>query len=157
MALIVTFMVVTALSSFFFFQAEDGIRDRNVTGVQTCALPICRTVLWSLRTRPRVDLRIAGRRAAPLATAREHDAASHRGRRWLAGPAMERRRLVCLRRAQCRACRVRAVERRSCHRRRLVRPDRLATAARSRIAKTPIDLIRDRRERHDESNTSEAR
>src|SRR5699024_9011872 len=26
--------------SFFFFQAEDGIRDRNVTGVQTCALPI---------------------------------------------------------------------------------------------------------------------
>src|SRR5699024_11411694 len=28
------------LSFFFFFQAEDGIRDRNVTGVQTCALPI---------------------------------------------------------------------------------------------------------------------
>src|SRR5207249_9259005 len=27
---------------FFFFQAEDGIRDRNVTGVQTCALPILR-------------------------------------------------------------------------------------------------------------------
>src|SRR5437868_4478635 len=27
---------------FFFFQAEDGIRDRNVTGVQTCALPISR-------------------------------------------------------------------------------------------------------------------
>src|SRR5450830_1159709 len=25
---------------FFFFLAEDGIRDRNVTGVQTCALPI---------------------------------------------------------------------------------------------------------------------
>src|SRR5207248_5670907 len=25
----------------FFFQAEDGIRDRTVTGVQTCALPIC--------------------------------------------------------------------------------------------------------------------
>src|SRR5699024_11912178 len=25
----------------FFFRAEDGIRDRNVTGVQTCALPIC--------------------------------------------------------------------------------------------------------------------
>src|SRR5437773_11502322 len=24
----------------FFFQAEDGIRDRDVTGVQTCALPI---------------------------------------------------------------------------------------------------------------------
>src|SRR2546429_82802 len=27
-------------SSFFFFQAEDGIRDVAVTGVQTCALPI---------------------------------------------------------------------------------------------------------------------
>src|SRR6267143_6593617 len=25
----------------FFFQAEDGIRDGTVTGVQTCALPIC--------------------------------------------------------------------------------------------------------------------
>src|SRR5438309_6852675 len=28
------------MSSFFFFQAEDGIRDGTVTGVQTCALPI---------------------------------------------------------------------------------------------------------------------
>src|SRR2546430_5751583 len=27
--------------SLFFFQAEDGIRDLTVTGVQTCALPIC--------------------------------------------------------------------------------------------------------------------
>src|SRR5688572_31564094 len=26
---------------FFFFQAEDGIRDLTVTGIQTCALPIC--------------------------------------------------------------------------------------------------------------------
>src|SRR5256885_16442888 len=29
------------LTFFFFFQAEDGIRDYKVTGVQTCALPIC--------------------------------------------------------------------------------------------------------------------
>src|ERR1041385_5229018 len=29
---------------FFFFQAEDGIRDVAVTGVQTCALPICLVV-----------------------------------------------------------------------------------------------------------------
>src|SRR5437660_9264328 len=28
---------------FFFFQAEDGIRDGHVTGVQTCALPISRS------------------------------------------------------------------------------------------------------------------
>src|SRR2546430_13707161 len=27
-------------NAFFFFQAEDGIRDLTVTGVQTCALPI---------------------------------------------------------------------------------------------------------------------
>src|SRR5256885_9897335 len=30
---------------FFFFQAEDGIRDYKVTGVQTCALPIS-LILW---------------------------------------------------------------------------------------------------------------
>src|SRR3954466_13245208 len=29
------------LALVFFFQAEDGIRDYRVTGVQTCALPIC--------------------------------------------------------------------------------------------------------------------
>src|SRR5205823_6686576 len=29
------------ISLYFFFQAEDGIRDKLVTGVQTCALPIC--------------------------------------------------------------------------------------------------------------------
>src|SRR5437868_7687632 len=35
---------------FFFFQAEDGIRDRNVTGVQTCALPISRR--WAISWMP---------------------------------------------------------------------------------------------------------
>src|SRR5438034_10303429 len=34
--------------SFFFFQAEDGIRDHCVTGVQTCALPILSSILGSL-------------------------------------------------------------------------------------------------------------
>src|SRR5690606_41128085 len=29
---------------YFFFQAEDGIRDFHVTGVQTCALPISRSM-----------------------------------------------------------------------------------------------------------------
>src|SRR2546429_3971335 len=37
---------------FFFFQAEDGIRDVAVTGVQTCALPI--SFLDELATRYRV-------------------------------------------------------------------------------------------------------
>src|SRR5437762_4242048 len=36
----VVLYVHVLLNSFFFFQAEDGIRDTSVTGVQTCALPI---------------------------------------------------------------------------------------------------------------------
>src|SRR5699024_11956240 len=36
----------------FFFQAEDGIRDRNVTGVQTCALPILQEGVSSARFVP---------------------------------------------------------------------------------------------------------
>src|SRR5205085_3323024 len=34
-------LIYDFLFFFFFFQAEDGIRDLTVTGVQTCALPIC--------------------------------------------------------------------------------------------------------------------
>src|SRR5689334_24160589 len=37
---------------FFFFQAEDGIRDGTVTGVQTCALPIyATTTMWGFHQR----------------------------------------------------------------------------------------------------------
>src|SRR5256885_7859285 len=39
---------------FFFFQAEDGIRDYKVTGVQTCALPIC-ALADLLLNRPNVE------------------------------------------------------------------------------------------------------
>src|SRR2546430_5380321 len=39
------------LSVFFFFQAEDGIRDLTVTGVQTCALPISLSANKSRRAR----------------------------------------------------------------------------------------------------------
>src|SRR2546427_13000706 len=42
----------------FFFQAEDGIRDLTVTGVQTCALPISAIRLARFRNR-------AGRRVGP--------------------------------------------------------------------------------------------
>src|SRR3989441_9961122 len=35
-------MLRTPCRMVFFFQAEDGIRDKLVTGVQTCALPICK-------------------------------------------------------------------------------------------------------------------
>src|SRR2546423_15536481 len=34
---------MSVINMFFFFQAEDGIRDKLVTGVQTCALPISLT------------------------------------------------------------------------------------------------------------------
>src|SRR5882757_9830085 len=37
---------------FFFFQAEDGIRDIGVTGVQTCALPICLSINGKLVDAP---------------------------------------------------------------------------------------------------------
>src|SRR6266508_5157785 len=41
---------------FFFFQAEDGIRDGHVTGVQTCALPISTPRVVSKLQRPtRID------------------------------------------------------------------------------------------------------
>src|SRR2546430_8443313 len=43
-------VIVCRLCVFFFFQAEDGIRDLTVTGVQTCALPILR---WPTPVRAR--------------------------------------------------------------------------------------------------------
>src|SRR5207248_8426697 len=50
-------LVIHIICWFFFFQAEDGIRDRTVTGVQTCALPIspCWSI-WSATAWP-VELR----------------------------------------------------------------------------------------------------
>src|SRR5438046_4335826 len=36
---------------FFFFQAEDGIRDWSVTGVQTCALPISKSAVGWMNVR----------------------------------------------------------------------------------------------------------
>src|SRR5690606_41114393 len=52
--------VVSYVCCFFFFQAEDGIRDFHVTGVQTCTLPICRRCSWRPRRRtPRAGSRPA--------------------------------------------------------------------------------------------------
>src|SRR6478735_10351092 len=80
---------------FFFFQAEDGIRDYKVTGVQTCALPICIAIvggdgIYELEgaerdilsttdeTRPLGVVRggTAGRRLADTAVLAESDARS---------------------------------------------------------------------------------
>src|SRR5256886_13747213 len=41
---------------FFFFQAEDGIRDLTVTGVQTCALPILISAAGQARFKPLDEL-----------------------------------------------------------------------------------------------------
>src|SRR5437016_10603066 len=49
---------------FFFFQAEDGIRDWSVTGVQTCALPI-----WRGSTTPAEAIRLHSRRGSRPGTA----------------------------------------------------------------------------------------
>src|SRR5258706_8397030 len=52
---------------FFFFQAEDGIRDWSVTGVQTCALPIYSPHLAARRARAEFYLACAETdRHAPL-------------------------------------------------------------------------------------------
>src|SRR2546430_10638799 len=55
---------------FFFFQAEDGIRDLTVTGVQTCALPISFALTcdgaFLLRARRRQVQRVVRQRALSL-------------------------------------------------------------------------------------------
>src|SRR5687767_15223262 len=57
------FLFVSFVFFFFFFQAEDGIRDKLVTGVQTCALPILPRRRLPVRRRPRADrLRPGNRR-----------------------------------------------------------------------------------------------
>src|SRR2546427_3194550 len=64
------FRVSTCFDCFFFFQAEDGIRDLTVTGVQTCALPIsCR----ELGLRPAGPQRVRRRRARGDVAWRRHD------------------------------------------------------------------------------------
>src|SRR2546430_11592894 len=54
--------------SFFFFQAEDGIRDLTVTGVQTCALPISHRL--ALRRQPALPAHREAPREGRLARAR---------------------------------------------------------------------------------------
>src|SRR5687768_17689693 len=74
----------------FFFQAEDGIRDVAVTGVQTCALPICSRLAISTargpsgasqRTSPPVpDIASPSTTAAsPVTSVRAKRAATKRG------------------------------------------------------------------------------
>src|SRR5436305_12481476 len=87
----------------FFLQAEDGIRDADVTGVQTCALPIFgarparpgRAVLRALlRPRPvfrrrRSEERRVGKECSTRWPADDENKKSRCDRRSVRGPAME--------------------------------------------------------------------
>src|SRR5687768_17779144 len=61
-----------ACGGFFFFQAEDGIRDVAVTGVQTCALPIsgnrdsCRPNLTRVQARTRFSVGVTAEPSPPV-------------------------------------------------------------------------------------------
>src|SRR3989441_7913581 len=55
-------LVTAAFQFVFFFQAEDGIRDKLVTGVQTCALPIS----W----KPQTNFPVEARRATTASAQR---------------------------------------------------------------------------------------
>src|SRR3712207_8645460 len=74
-------LLLVELFFFFFFQAEDGIRDIGVTGVQTCALPIfvygggdCTAVRIDARelrsallaSSAVIDLQVGGGKARPV-------------------------------------------------------------------------------------------
>src|SRR3989442_9897317 len=111
---------------FFFFQAEDGIRDADVTGVQTCALPIS-------PERPELELvgvpapaREVGRRSAALncrngrrrwrrrwrgrERGRWRGRRSHRRRGWLAARHHDRLPLLRGKRRRCGFVRATAAE-----------------------------------------------
>src|SRR5699024_2473988 len=84
--------------SLFFFQAEDGIRHRNVTGVQTCALPICR---WphcspSGSSAPRSRPRTTQLLSAPAPRDRDLEALPLELERVVTGEAAEREHSLCI-------------------------------------------------------------
>src|SRR5437016_12956054 len=71
---------------FFFFQAEDGIRDWSVTGVQTCALPI-----FAHRTAGQAKVATS---VSPSTSARRRATLSSRPQRTRAGPDRSEERRV---------------------------------------------------------------
>src|SRR5687767_15539501 len=88
------FLVFVFVFFFFFFQAEDGIRDKLVTGVQTCALPIFGDPdqLSSIEAGAVLgDIVGAGTAEGIVVLDREHRFASGGGIATLAGRSEERR------------------------------------------------------------------
>src|SRR5207245_7826239 len=83
---------------FFFFQAEDGIRDATVTGVQTCALPISHRTrqqrrVWRPAATPdhRAPARRSARRRPAARQLRRQGHADRQGGRRRRGRSEERR------------------------------------------------------------------
>src|SRR5258707_10702143 len=81
---------------FFFFQAEDGIRDIGVTGVQTCALPIS-NAHWPTSTVPsipyaRLTRKVYGHTAMAVSGQSQRD--GRRARTTITGPASGDRKSV---------------------------------------------------------------
>src|SRR2546429_5135859 len=90
---------VCVVSFFFFFQAEDGIRDVAVTGVQTCALPIS-SAIWP-GWRSAVWMRFAAARLQ-LAQRRAQERAGCAVRPWSGGGEAEVVARCEIGRASCR-------------------------------------------------------
>src|SRR5256885_6705526 len=84
---------------FFFFQAEDGIRDYKVTGVQTCALPIYRDgylMVRSLFDTEETDLLLSIARSDQQIAQQAHerlDLSQGRSKLWISGSRSEERRV----------------------------------------------------------------
>src|SRR5688500_20149719 len=77
---------------FFFFQAEDGIRDYKVTGVQTCALPISRSARCTIAPSSRHCSSTCARRLAPAASERSEERRVGKECRSRWGPAHQKRK-----------------------------------------------------------------
>src|SRR5215208_205640 len=128
---------------FFFFQAEDGIRDGHVTGVQTCALPICRRTVRRLAVAEERDTDREEADEHVDRPTRNEAPARERARPWATGGALTV--LTCLAngrqgrpRGDCR--RARRGSRRPC-RRRSSRPGRLRRGCRRRRRRRPAPSL----------------
>src|SRR2546427_9436922 len=93
------FLTIRLSYFFFFFQAEDGIRDLTVTGVQTCALPIYRAGRGVYDVREQRDACGADRYPAHRGPPGQHPVSVNGQARTGAGP---RAQLAEIGRASCR-------------------------------------------------------
>src|SRR5690606_40961803 len=88
---------------FFFFQAEDGIRDFHVTGVQTCALPISiSSRVSSCSRRSRITSRCSGGSSSSASCSWRRCSKSDSCRSGVSGSATRATRASEIGRASCR-------------------------------------------------------